>query len=64
MSRDVTCTGENLGGSEVSGGGNPDVYFVRIRYLVDELGGRDESVSQPRILDVILTGLPDEYRPV
>lgn len=40
---------------------DPDVCFARIEQLVVELENVGETVSEMRLLVIVLTGLPDNY---
>ena len=43
---------------------DPDEYFAKVLQQQDELEHVSESLKEARILDIILEGLNDEYKPI
>lgn len=40
---------------------DPDVFFSRVQQQVEELEGLAEPVSRNRLVEIVLTSLPEEY---
>ena len=49
-----------LDNSKIEGGQDQDV-FVQVEQLVDELENMGEPISKHRVMDIILSGMTNEY---
>ncbi len=50
-----------LDNSRMEHGEDPDNFFSRVEYLIDDLAALNEPVTQHRKMDVILNGLTSDY---
>ena len=50
-----------LDNSKMEDGQDPDVFFVQVEQLVDDLERMGEPISKHRVMDIILSGMTNEY---
>ena len=42
-------------------GQDPDMFFVQVKQLADDLENMGEPISKHRVMDIILSGMTNEY---
>ena len=50
-----------LDNSKMENGQDPDVFFVQVEQLADDLENMGEPISTHRVMDIILAGMSNEY---
>ncbi|CAN0398258.1 unnamed protein product, partial [Scytosiphon promiscuus] len=50
-----------LDNSKMEEGEDPDVFFVQLDQLADDLESMGEPVTKHRVMDIILSGMTSEY---
>ena len=53
-----------LDNSKMEDGQDPDLFFVQVEQLADDLEHMGEPISKHRVMDILLSGMTNEYEVV